>query len=81
MLVEFIAKLEKFNSESATLDTEMIATESALDQEQADLKREFDVRMSAIEYKRKHMEQTRADRKIEKTRLERIISNLKQEVA
>ena len=81
MLVVFIAKLEKFNSESVTLDTEMVATESSLEQEQVDLKREFDVRMGAIEYKRKHMEQTRADRKIEKTRLERIIANLKREVA
>lgn len=81
MLTEFITKLEKFNTESATLDVEMVASETALAREQDELKREFDVRMSAIEYKRKHMEQTREERKIEKSRLERIIVNLKQEVA
>jgi hypothetical protein len=81
MLSEFVSRLEKFNSESATLDTEMVASETALTKEQSDLQLEYETRLRAIEYKRKHMEQVRTERKDEKTRLERIISNLKKEIA
>jgi hypothetical protein len=81
MLSEFVSRLEKFNSESATLDIEMTASETALAKEQTDLQREYETRVAAIEYKRKHLERTRAERKDEKNRLERIITNLKKEIA
>lgn len=80
MLSEFVSRLEKFNSESATLDIEMTASETALEKEQTDLQREYETRLSSIEYKRKHLERTRAERKDEKNRLERIITNLKKEI-
>lgn len=80
MLMEFIVKLEAFNTETNAIDADMTSTESSLIQEQDDLKHEFDIRMSAIEYKRKHINEIRADRIAEKTRLERIIAHLKQEV-
>ncbi|MFZ2256317.1 MAG: hypothetical protein WAW59_07560 [Patescibacteria group bacterium] len=80
MLTEFIAKLEKFNTESSTLDIEMAASEAALKKEQEDLQMEYETRLRAIDYKRKHIDQTRSERRGEKTRLEKIIKNLKEEV-
>jgi len=80
MLIEFIQKLETFNQESASLDLEMTDTQESLAQEEDDLKKEYEVRMSAIDYKRKHMEKTREDRRKEKTRLERIIGSLRKEL-
>lgn len=81
MLIEFISKLEKFNSESTTLDTQMTTSEIALQQEEDDLRKEFEIRMSAISYKRQHMTQIKNERLAEKSRLEKIISHLKNEVA
>ncbi len=81
MLREFIAKLEKLESESEILDTKAATAQVKIQAKRIKLEDEYHARLSAIEVEQQHITGGKAARQEEKTKLRKIIENLEQEIA
>jgi hypothetical protein len=81
MLREFIAKLEKLESESDVLDTKAATAQSRIQAKRIKLEDEYHARLSAIEAEQLHITGGKAARQEEKGKLRKIIENLEKEIA
>jgi hypothetical protein len=81
MLREFIAKLEKLESESDVLDTKAATAQSRIQAKRIKLEDEYHARLSAIEAEQLHITGGKAARQEEKSKLRKIIENLEKEIA
>jgi hypothetical protein len=81
MLREFIAKLEKLESESEILDTKAATAQVKIQAKRIKLEDEYHARLSLIESEQQHIILSKATRQEEKTKLRKIIENLEKEIA
>lgn len=81
MLREFIAKLEKLETETESLDAKTATAQAKLQTKRIKLEDEYHARLSAIESEQAHLTSDKDARQSEKTRLRKIIENLEKEIA
>lgn len=81
MLREFIAKLEKLETESESLDTKTATAQAKLQNKRIKLEDEYHARLSAIESEQTHIMEGKSARQEEKNKLRKIIENLEKEIA
>jgi hypothetical protein len=81
MLREFIAKLEKLETESESLDAKTATAQAKLQNKRIKLEDEYHARLSAIESEQTHIMEGKLARQEEKTKLRKIIENLEKEIA
>jgi hypothetical protein len=81
MLREFIAKLEKFETESESLDTKAATAQSRIQIKRIKLEDEYHDRLEAIEKEQQRITEGKSARQEEKNKLRKIIENLEKEIA